>query len=66
MLPELESIYHEGKFKNMAMVLNGSVPSAGSGHYGYRYGYRYGYHSYGYHSYDYYGSKEDQKKQQKA
>ena len=66
MLPELESIYHEGKFKNMAMVLNGSVPSAGSGHYGYRYGYRYGYHSYGYHSYGYYGSKEDQKKQQKA
>ena len=64
MLPELESIYHEGKFKNMAMILNGTIPSAGSGHYGYRYGYKYGYHSYGY-----YGSKEDQKnkgKQDKA
>ncbi|MCR4824643.1 MAG: polysaccharide biosynthesis tyrosine autokinase [Bacteroidales bacterium] len=60
MLPELEAIYKEGKFKNMAMILNGST-QAGSGHYGYRYGYRYGYHSYGYHSYGYYGDKESQK-----
>lgn len=39
MLPKLESIYQQGKFKNMALVLNGSTPV----HYT-RHGYRYGYH----------------------
>lgn len=42
MLPELERIYHEQKFKNMAIILNGTEGN-GSYHYGYRYGYHYGY-----------------------
>ena len=54
MLPELQRIYDEKKYKNMAIILNGTVGSGG--HYGYRYGYRYGYH-YGYGSGSYYGSK---------
>lgn len=54
MLPELQRIYDEKKYKNMALILNGTVGSGG--HYGYRYGYRYGYH-YGYGSGSYYGSK---------
>ena len=54
MLPELESIYNQKKFKNMALILNGTASA--SGHYGYRYGYKYGYR-YGYHQgYGYYGS----------
>ncbi len=54
MLPELERIYTEKKFKNMALILNGTM--SGNGHYGYsyRYGYGYGY-GYGYH----YGNKTD-------
>ncbi|MBO4340430.1 MAG: polysaccharide biosynthesis tyrosine autokinase [Bacteroidales bacterium] len=57
MLPELESIYKQKKFKNMAVVLNGTTTA--SGHYSYRYGYKYGY-KYGYHhGYGYYGSKAD-------
>ena len=55
MLPELESIYQQEKFKNMAMILNGSTATQNG-----RYGYRYGYH-YGYHSYDYYGSEGKKK-----
>lgn len=54
MLPELQRIYDEKKYKNMVLILNGTVGSGG--HYGYRYGYRYGYH-YGYGSGSYYGSK---------
>ena len=45
MLPELESIYQEGRFKNLAMILNGSN-SVGSGRYGYKYGYHAGSHGY--------------------
>lgn len=52
MLPELESIYQEKRFKNLSVILNGTE-SVG-GRYSYRYGYRYGYHN-GYSSY--YGSK---------
>ncbi|WP_288180017.1 GumC family protein, partial [Bacteroides sp. CAG:633] len=37
MLPELQRIYDEKKYKNMALILNGTVGSGG--HYGYRYGY---------------------------
>lgn len=57
MLPELENIYQEKRFKNLCVILNGTE-SAGS-RYSYRYGYRYGYH-YGYHNgySSYYGSKE--------
>ncbi len=46
MLSELENIYREKKFKNMALILN-ATESTGS-RYGYRYGYHYGY-GYGYH-----------------
>jgi len=55
LVPELESIYKEQRFKNLCVVLNGSV---GSGRYGSRYGYHYGYGSrYGYAGhYGYYGS----------
>lgn len=47
MLNELQNIYTEQKFKNMAMILNGTEGN-GSYRYGYRYGYHYGYGS-GYH-----------------
>ena len=53
MLPELESIYQEKRFKNLSLILNGTESTGGR--YSYRYGYRFGYH-YGYASY--YGSKE--------
>jgi len=54
MLPELERIYTVKKFKNMALILNGTM--SGNGHYGYsyRYGYGYGY-GYGYH----YGNQDE-------
>ena len=44
MLGDLEGLYQQGKFKSLAMILNGTSASSG------RYYYRYGYHSY-YHSY---------------
>lgn len=47
MLNELQNIYTERKFPNMAMILNGTEGN-GSYRYGYRYGYHYGYGS-GYH-----------------
>ena len=50
MLTDLESLYQQGQYRNMALVLNGTE---GGGRYGYRHGYRYGY-KYGYH-YGYYG-----------
>lgn len=46
MLAELENIYSEKKYKNMCMILNGTIGNGGS--YGYHYGYHYGY-GYGYH-----------------
>ena len=53
MLPELQRNYDEKRFKNMAVVLNGTE---GSGkRYGYRYGYKYGY-KYGYGSKNYYSN----------
>lgn len=55
MLPELQTIYNEKKYKNMSIVLNGTV--GGGSRHGYRYGYRYGYH-YGYGSDYHYGSEE--------
>ena len=56
MIPELENIYAQHKYKNMCLVLNGTTGNDGRYGYGYRYGYRYGYH-YGYHNnkYGYYG-----------
>lgn len=52
MLPELEDIYQQKRFKSLSIILNGTESTGGK--YSYRYGYRYGYH-YGYASY--YGSK---------
>ena len=40
MLVDLESIYQQKRFKNLALILNGTE---GAGGYGYRYGYKYGY-----------------------
>ena len=54
MLPELQRAYDEKRYKNMAVILNGT--DGGGSRYGYRYGYKYGYH-YGYGSKDYYSSK---------
>ncbi len=51
MLRELEDIYAEKKYKNMAIILNGTKSP---GKYGYKYGYGYGYHHYGY------GAEKDQ------
>ena len=65
MVPELEKIYREHKFKNMTLILNGSTASAGHGHYGYRYGYHYGYH-YGYGNKGYYGSSASGSKKSKS
>ena len=53
LIPELEEIYTQHKFKNMCLVLNGATGN--DGRYGYRYGYghRYGYKyggKYGYHA----------------
>ena len=56
MIPELDRLYQEKKYKNMAFILNGT--SGASGRYGYSHAYKYGYgygYSYGYH----YGSKEE-------
>lgn len=52
MLPELQRMYDEKRFKNMALLLNGT--EGGGNRYGYRYGYKYGY-KYGYSSKSYYG-----------
>lgn len=41
MLPELNALYTDKKYKNMAMILNGTKSE--TGRYGYKYGYRYGY-----------------------
>ena len=54
MLPELQRYYDEKRFKNMALILNGT--EGGGSRYGYRYGYKYGYH-YGYGGKNYYSSK---------
>ena len=45
MLSELEKLYQEKKYRNMAMILNGT--EGGGSRYHYKYGYRYGY-NYGY------------------
>lgn len=49
MLPEIEKFYTERQFRNMCVILNGTMD--GYGRYGYhKYGYRYGY-NYGYSGY---------------
>ena len=57
MLSELEDNYKSGKYKNLAVILNGTE-MASTGRYGYRYGYKYGCH---YGHYGYYGSDKDHK-----
>lgn len=59
MLPELEKIYDDKKYRNMAFILNGT--NNGEGRYGYSHAYRYGYgygYGYGYH----YGGDDKKKK----
>lgn len=43
MLPELEKLYEERRYKNMAIILNGTTAIHSRTGYGYRYGYGYGY-----------------------
>lgn len=50
MLPELQRYYAEKRFKNMALILNGTA--GGGNRYGYRYGYQYGYGSKSYYGTD--------------
>ena len=65
MVPELQKLYNEHKYKNLTVVLNGTETGGGHyGHYGYRYGYHYGY-SYGYGSKSYYGTYGDSDKKAK-
>lgn len=40
MLSDLETLYRERRYKNMAVILNGTL--SGSGRYAYHYGYKYG------------------------
>lgn len=54
MLPELQRMYEEKRYKNMALILNGT--EGGGSRYGYRYGYKYGYH-YGYGNNSHYSNK---------
>lgn len=55
MLPVIENYYTQGKYKNLSVLLNGSLSAYGR--YGYhRYGYRYGYgYGYGYGNHKGYG-----------
>ena len=47
MLPDLDRLYDEKKYKNMAFILNGTRNE--QGRYGYNHSYRYGYgYGYGY------------------
>lgn len=55
MLPELQKAYDEKRYKDMAIVLNGT--EGGGSRYGYKYGYKYGYH-YGYGKSSYYSTKD--------
>lgn len=50
MLPDLDRLYSENKYKNLSVILNGTEAAKGRyGYhkYGYRYGYNYGYGKYG-------------------
>lgn len=59
LIPEIEKLYKENSYNNMAIILNGS--NYISGKYGsYRYGNSYGYGGYGYGSYGHYGQTSDE------
>lgn len=49
MLPELQRLYDQKKYRNMTLVLNATDP--GASRHGHAYGYGYGYYSYGYSHY---------------
>lgn len=53
MIPELDRLYNEKRYRNMGLILNGTV--AQGSRYGYKYGYGYGY---GYGNYAHYASKD--------
>ena len=56
MVPEIDKLYYDNKFKNMCLVLNATT--ADGSRYGYNYGYSYGYgYKYGY-GYDSKSSKK--------
>jgi hypothetical protein len=62
MLGELEKLYAENKYKNMALILNGTLSEHNYGYkygnrYGYKYGYKYGY--YGYSGHNYYANDKE-------
>lgn len=57
LIPEIDKLYKENAYNNMAILLNGS--NYVSGKYGnYRYGYSYGYGGYGY-GYGHYGQEDE-------
>ena len=58
MLPQVEKYYTTKKYRNMALLLNGTDST---GRYGYKYGYKYGYGRYGTYGYGKYGSYGDEK-----
>jgi len=61
MLPQVDKLYDEDKYKNMCIILNGT--SSGHGRYGYSHSYKYGYgYGYGY-GYNYGSSKPSSQKQ---
>ena len=57
MLPQIDKYYSNRRFKNMALILNGTEATGGK--YGYKYGYRYGY-KYGYSYGKGYGNDNDE------
>lgn len=64
MLPQVDKLYEEKKFKNMAIILNGT--SSGHSRYGYSHSYRYGYgYGYGY-GYNYNHDKKGNGKSSKS
>lgn len=61
LLKELQRLYNAGKYRNMALILNGTETRVGYHRYGYGYDYGYGYgYSYGY------GETDDDKKKHKS
>lgn len=67
MVPMLDKLYHEKKYTNMGIILNGTSNVQSRYGYGYGYSYRYGYgYGYGYgYSYDAQGVKHRRKKKKK-
>ncbi|MBD9200407.1 MAG: chromosome partitioning protein ParA, partial [Prevotella sp.] len=59
LLKELQRLYNAGKYRNMALILNGTETRVGYHRYGYGYGFGYGY-GYGY------GETDDDKKKHKS